>query len=346
MSDGMKRISYEELKEMFPNDDHDSMIASSKEQGVEITDVPEKKEEAETAEETTEQQTEETLDDSEEEEVDERTKKGLIAARQKEKEKRRAIEAEKNAEIDKLTKQLEELRNSQSQLQAQTPAPPAPTTQQNSAQDAYYDALMDAAEIEAKKQTGIDKNLTSEELFQLQFTEPRKYQKYTLALNTIASDMHRQNVEYGRIVGENNRFRQEAGSDPMADAIYKFADDMLDDKPRKESRQIEAALDALNNNRADEKQLTLLRTVWAEAKEKFYAANGKGKPAPQLQAVPPQQASSKLDTLATAPRSANIKASGVTSSMSEAELLRMFDEDPIGALDKVPAATLNRFRRG
>jgi len=346
MSDGMKRISYEELKEMFPNDDHKSIIESSKEQGVDIYNLPEQKEEEEEInDDGKEEPVEEVKEEEPEDEVDERTKKGLIAARQKEKEKRRAVEAEKNAKIDALTKELEELRSVKQQ--AQTPAPPIKQEQQTSAHDSYYDALMDAAEIEAKKQTGLDKNMTADELFQLQFTEPRRYQKYVLALNTIASDLHRQNVEYGRIASENSAFWNEANSDPMAQAIYKFADDMLDDKPRKESREIEAALSALESRRATEKQLTLLRGVWKEAKDKFYESTGRSankaqQPPVQIQNNNP----SKLDSLASVPRSQGVKSSGVTTSMSEAELLRMFDEDPVGAIDKIPAATLNRFRRG
>lgn len=340
----MKRIAFQDLKEYFPEQDADALVEQAKEEGMEVYDIPEKTE-TETTEEpkadAKEETVEETEQEIEDEVVDEKTKKGLIAARQKEKEKRRAIEAEKNAEIEKLKAQIEEMNK-----RTYAPQQPQVQTQQQATPEikSYYDELLDIASERARKEAGLPKEMTDEELSTLQFTEPRKYQKYVLAMNTIASDMHREHAEYAKSMQMNQEFVREVNADPMAQAIYKFADDMLDEKPRRETKAIESALAALNNNRASKEQIEILRTYWGEAKDKFYEASGRQQARPAQQQVQ-RPSASKLDALTSAPRSESVKTGG-NNPISEAELLRMFDEDPIGALDRLPKATLDRYRRG
>ena len=339
----MKRIAFQDLKEYFPEQDADALVEQAKEEGMEVYDIPEKTE-TETTEEPEADAKEETVEETEQETdedvVDEKTKKGLIAARQKEKEKRRAIEAEKNAEIEKLKAQIEEM-NKRTYAPQQ---PQIPQQQPTPEMKSYYDELLDIASERARKEAGLPKEMTEEELSTLQFTEPRKYQKYVLALNFIASDMDRSRREYVANVNEVQRFVAEINSDPYAQAIYKYADELLDDKPRREAKEIDLALAAANNGSASKEQIGILRNYWQECKDKFYEASGRQQARP-IQPPVQRPSASKLDALTSAPRSESVKTGG-NNPISEAELLRMFDEDPIGALDRLPKATLDRYRRG
>ena len=340
----MKRIAFQDLKEYFPEQDADVLVEQAKEEGMEVYDIPEKTE-TETTEEPEADAKEETVEETEQETdedvVDEKTKKGLIAARQKEKEKRRAIEAEKNAEIEKLKAQIEEMnKRTYAPQQPQIPQQQQTTPEMKS----YYDELLDVASERARKEAGLPKEMTDEELFTLQYTEPRKYNKYVLAVNTIAQELHRENTKYAEVQKENITFEQELTVEPHYQAIFNYAKDMLDEMPMRKARKIDEAAYMFGQHKASKEQIALLKEYWAESKNKFYEASGRQQDRP---AQPPVQrpSASKLDALTSAPRSESVKTGG-NNPISEAELLRMFDEDPIGALDRLPKATLDRYRRG
>ncbi len=329
----------DDLREYFPETDEAALVEQAKSEGIEVEGIEEKpvEEEAkaepaeEVKEETEEEPAKEEDTDNDDDLVDERTKKGLIAARQKEREKRRAVEAEKNAEIARLNKQLEELTK-----QRVAPIQQAVVAQQpQTEQQGYFDELMDMASEQARKESGIDKTLTDDDIATLQFTEPRKYQKYILAMNTIAQDLH-------QTYSANNALGKEIASEPNIEALLNYAESQLDELPRREARKIDEAAAAFGQHKATREQLSLLRDYWGKAKAAFNEARQPVQPRVQQPAI---QQPSKLDNFAKQPRSQEIRGSQ-SSTMSEADLLRMFDDDPEGALDKVPKAILDRYRRG
>jgi len=203
---------------------------------------------------------------------------------------------------------------------------------------------MDEADILARKEANIDKSVTDDELSTMQFTEPKKYQKYLLAKNIIATEKHRENVTKAKITQENQRVIAEFNAHPQGQAIYAFADSLLDDLPRRESRKVDEALQAISTASATTEQLDVLRKHFKDAEARFMEA--KGVQQKQIPVNAPQMpiGASKLDRLADTSRTQELRRGGARA-MNESDLDRMFEEDPLRAIQNAPAALLDRIRR-
>ena len=337
----MKYKSLEELRAAFPDEPMDDLAEIAKETGLDTTSPQEEEtgdENSETpAEETAEEETETPED--EEEEADPKTKYALIQARKKEKDKRKAAEAELKAKTEEYERRIAELSaRPQQQPQYQAPA------QEQAVQPSYYDILMDEADVLARKEAGIDRGITDDELSTMQFTEPKKYQKYLLAKNIIATEKHRENVTKAKVTQENQRLIAEFNAHPQGQAIYAFADSLLDDMPRRESRKVDEALQAISTASATTEQLDVLRKHFKDAEARFMEAKGVSQKQMPLNAPQMPQGASKLDRLADTSRTQELRRGGARA-MIESDLDRMFEEDPLRAIQNAPAALLDRIRR-
>ena len=336
----MKYKSLEELRAAFPDEPMDDLAEIAKETGLDTTlpqDEESGEENSETpAEETAEEEAETPEED--EEEADPKTKYALIQARKKEKDKRKAAEAELKAKTEEYERRIAELSARPQQQPYQAPAV------EQAVQPSYYDILMDEADILARKEANIDKSVTDDELSTMQFTEPKKYQKYLLAKNIIATEKHRENVTKAKVFQENQAVIQEFNAHPQGQAIYAFADSLLDDMPRRDARKIDEALQAISTASATTEQLDVLRKHFKDAEARFMEA--KGTPQKQMPVNAPQMpvGTSKLDRLADTSRTQELRRGGARA-MNESDLDRMFEEDPLRAIQNAPAALLDRIRR-
>lgn len=336
----MKYKSLEELRAAFPDEPMDDLAEIAKETGLDTTlpqDEESGEENSETpAEETAEEEAETPEED--EEEADPKTKYALIQARKKEKDKRKAAEAELKAKTEEYERRIAELSARPQQQPYQAPAV------EQAVQPSYYDILMDEADILARKEAGIDRGITDDELSTMQFTEPKRYQKYILAKNIIATEKHQENVAKAKVFQENQAVIQEFNAHPQGQAIYAFADSLLDDMPRRDARKIDEALTAISNNSANKEQIDVLRKHFKDAEARFMEAKGVQQKQMPVNAPQMPQGASKLDRLADTSRTQELRRGGARA-MTESDLDRMFEEDPLRAIQNAPAALLDRIRR-
>ena len=156
----MKYKSLEELRAAFPDEPMDDLAEIAKETGLDTTSPQEEEtgdENSETPAEETAEEEVETPED-EEEEADPKTKYALIQARKKEKDKRKAAEAELKAKTEEYERRIAELSARPQQQTYQAPAV------EQAVQPSYYDILMDEADVLARKEAGIDRGITDDEL--------------------------------------------------------------------------------------------------------------------------------------------------------------------------------------
>jgi hypothetical protein len=326
----MPRISWDELKAMYPDDDENELMEAAKAEGVE---VPEKEEEPEDKPEEVGEKPEESQEEPElepEEEADPKTKKGLITAKQKEREKRQAAEAE----LKTLREELENLRKAPKPA-PQTQQSTQPAEPQSNEEAAYFDTIMGLAEKRARIAAGITKE---DDMDTLHLVDPKKHTKFTLALNTIAGEIHQENINKYRVWKDNEDFIGAVKTDANFAAKYEFGQLLLDEKTRREAKTIDEAILKVNQHTATDKDRKIVEDFYKEVSEKFDEARGVKQVIPQQK---PQ--TSKLDQLSAGTRSQQLRT-GTATNMSEAEISRLLD-DPDN-LHMIPPAILNKYKRG
>lgn len=164
-------------------------------------------------------------------------------------------------EVNQLKAQLEQMRQAQNQ-QGQMPAVPPQTRQQ----------IIEYAKKEAARRMNL------QDVDELMFTEPAKYEEFLRMQGAIAYNQEAQVQKAMTVRAQNVAFAQEIMATPNIQAIYQKGNEMLNDMKRMDARVIDDAFNRVDQGVGTEKDFKIIR----DFRDKVVAAmqQGTGVPAP------------------------------------------------------------------
>lgn len=203
------------------------------------------------------------------------------------------------------------------------------------------------AEKKAREQCKIDNNVDVDDL---QYSDPALYRKYIKALTKEEMMLElNERIEESRkqqVWDENVNFVQELQAIPDFPVLFQFAQQELDELPRKEAKKIDDAYARVDSGRGNKEDFAVLRDFANKCKEKMSSINGAPMTGafsmPQNQQPAPAPTNSPLDKAANLPRSQNLSGAK-TGAMSWSQVEQLVRE---GKVDQIPPDMLAQIPTG
>lgn len=216
-------------------------------------------------------------------------------------------------EVNQLKAQLEQMRQAQNQ-QGQMPAVPPQTRQQ----------IIEYAKKEAARRMNL------QDVDELMFTEPAKYEEFLRMQGAIAYNQEAQVQKAMTVRAQNVAFAQEIMATPNIQAIYQKGNEMLNDMKRMDARVIDDAFNRVDQGVGTEKDFKIIR----DFRDKVVAAmqQGTGVPAPAqagngAPAPAPAPAANPLTQAAGLPKAAALTgANPAQPKLTNEDILRAVRE--------------------
>jgi hypothetical protein len=231
-----------------------------------------------------------------------------------------------------LAAELAALKAAQPQPQAvqQQPTPPAQPQQTASVSE----QIAKMADEKVRKELGI----SEDDVELLNLTDPKKYLQY---VKEVSKEEFRMEAEYQQkqqVYNENVTFVNELIAIPDFPVLFQFAQQELDELPRKEAKKIDDAYARVDSGRGTKDDFVIIREFANKCKEKMSGINT----APMTGAfsMPPTQqpaptvtpTANPLDKAANLPRASNLSGAK-TSATSWAQVEQLIRE---GKSDQIP----------
>lgn len=243
-----------------------------------------------------------------------------------------------------LAAELAALKAAQQKQQpvTQTQQPPQMQNQPQGQQLSVAQQIAKIADEKVRKELGI----TEEDLETLQFTDQKKYLQY---VKDVSKEEYRMENEYHQqqmVYVDNVNFVQELQAIPDFPVLFQFAQQELDELPRREAKKIDDAYERVNNGRGNKEDFAVLRDFANKCKEKMSSINGAPMTGafsmPKNQQPVPQQQNNPLDKAANLPRSQSLSGSK-TGAMSWTQIEQLVRE---GKIDEIPPDMLAQIPTG
>lgn len=211
-------------------------------------------------------------------------------------------------EVNQLKAQIEQMR--QAQQQGQAPAVPPQTKQQ----------IIAYAKQEAARRMNL------QNVDDLMFTDPGKYDEFLRMQGAIAYKQETQVQKAMELRQNNVRFAQEIMATPNIQAVYQKGNEMLNDMKRGEARVIDEAFNNVDRGVGTEKDFKIIR----DFRDKVVATMQQSTAAPAVngaQAPAPAPAANPLTQAAGLPKAAALTgANPAQPKLSNEDILRAVRE--------------------
>ena len=172
----------------------------------------------------------------------------------------------------------------------------------------------------------------------LMFADPEKYEEFVSERARLEYEAVHAYQENQRVYGENVAFVNELRNIPDLPAIMHYANEDLDEMPRKQSRKIEEAYDRVDKGKGNKDDFQVLRDYVAEVQKKMTGTNTSATTQTQPQANVSGLAG-KLEQAAQLPK-ANQLSGGKTKQMSWEEVEKLAREEK---WDEIPPDMLKQL---
>lgn len=212
--------------------------------------------------------------------------------------------------------------------QSQTTAPqqPAPVQQTPQQQVSIAEQITKIADEKVRKDLGITDDIET-----LQYTDPTKYLQY---VKGVSKEEYRIEAEYNQqqvVYNENINFINELKSIPDFPVLYQFAEQELDELPRKDAKKIDDAYVRIDSGRGTKADFEIIRNFANQCKEKMNGINQA--PAQGAFSTPTvTPTASPLDKASGLPRATNLGGAR-TASMSWQDVDKLASQ---GRFDEIP----------
>lgn len=244
-----------------------------------------------------------------------------------------------------LAAELAALKAAQTNQQhvTQPQQPPQVQNQPQGQQLSVAQQIAKIADEKVRKELGI----SEEDLETLQFSDQKKYLQYVKDVSKEEFRMENEYHQQQMVYVENVNFVQELQAIPDFPVLFQFAQQELDELPRKEAKKIDDSYARIDAGRGTKEDFAVIRDFANKCKEKMSSING----APMTgafsmtqnkQPATPAPTNSPLDKAANLPRSQNLSGAR-TAAMSWAQAEQLIRE---GKADQIPPEMIAQIPTG